>query len=751
MKAAPPGDSACGRPCPGCLASRPGKGHRRDGVDSTCDPVVALAGNPNTGKSTLFNALTGLRQHTGNWPGKTVTRLEGAFEAGGRRYRLVDLPGTYSLVATSPDEQVARDFLLFHRPEVTVVVLDATRLERNLNFALQVLEVTPRVVICVNLMDEARRIGLQIDLAGLARVLQVPVVGTSVRHGEGLDLLVAAISQMIEGRTPVPEPRLPELPPAIQRAVGAVASSLSAARPGHDNPRWTAIRLLDGDEDLARALLSAKGPSKPPLSRTGPSGTKPSSPGPSDEEAIHLARQFRKELPLDLHGAFVEANYEVATRVAREVARRRPPQGIGDKTGSLDRLLTDRLWGLPLMFVFLAGMLWLTIWGANYPSQLLGGLLIDRLHPWLRQALAAAAPPWLVGIAIDGVYHTTAWVVTVMLPPMAIFFPLFTFLEDFGYLPRVAFILDGLFQRAGAHGRQALTMMMGFGCNASGVTSARIIDSPRDRLVAILTNNFALCNGRWPMQILIASVFLGALVPTHWSGIVAASTVACVATLGVALTFGVSWVLSRTLLRGEPAGFSLELPPYRAPQLGRILYRSLVDRTAILLGRAVLFAMPAGALIWLFANVSLGDEFLAARIIRWLDPFAVIVGLNGIILLAYLIAIPANEIVLPTILMLTSLSARSLVPHPGAGVLFDLNSDAELRTLLLSSGWTVITAINLMLFSLSHNPCSTTLFTIYRETGSAKWTFLAAIIPLAIGLLLTTTVAFIARSSGVIP
>lgn len=408
----------------------------------------------------------------------------------------------------------------------------------------------------------------------------------------------------------------------------------------------------------------------------------------------------------------------------------------------LDLILTGRWTGLPAMALLFAIVLWITIEGANVPSGLLAELLVDKIHPWLKTlALNIGLWPWLAGLLVDGVYLSTAWVVSVMLPPMAIFFPLFTLLEDLGYLPRVAFNLDRIFQKAGAHGKQALSMTMGLGCNAAGVIATRIIDSPRERLIAIITNNFSLCNGRWPTQILMATIFVGALAPPAVSGLVAAASVFFVALLGFACALGSSWLLSHTLLKGEASSFSLELPPYRPPDVLRTLYTSLIDRTLFVLWRAIVFAAPAGAAIWLIANISLGDHSIAWWMVTVLDPPGQIMGLTGVILVAYIVAIPANEIVIPTILMLTVLlSGNANVNSPGAGILFETEGHV-LHTLLTGAGWTTLTAVCLMLFSLLHNPCSTTLYTIYKETGSWRWTGLSAALPLALGAIACSAVA----------
>ncbi len=464
------------------------------------------------------------------------------------------------------------------------------------------------------------------------------------------------------------------------------------------------------------------------------------------EHLLDLAAKLSETAGTSLHERYVEAVYTDAARLADRAATVDETQSRFDLSRAIDRVVTHRFWGLLVMLALFTLVFWITITGANIPSALIASVLVDTLHPMLKAGAAAIGLPWwLSGVLVDGMYLSTAWVVSVMLPPMAIFFPLFSLLEDFGYLPRVAFNLDRFFKKAGAHGKQSLSMMMGFGCNAAGVVATRIIDSPRERLVAMITNNFALCNGRWPTQILIASLFIGALVPAQLAGLISAFAVVGIAGLGILMTFVVSWALTRTVLKGELSTFSLELPPYRPPQIWRTIYTSLIDRTIFVLWRAVLFAMPAGAVIWLVANVYIGDATLAAHIIRLFDPVGFILGLNGIILLAYVIAIPANEIVIPTILMLTVLVTGTTGAGAGAGVLFEPNSANVLTSLLTAGGWTLLTAVNLMLFSLLHNPCSTTLYTIYKESGSVKWTVVAALLPLAIGVGLTFTVAQVWR------
>ena len=689
--------------------------------------TIALAGNPNTGKSTVFNALTGLRQHTGNWPGKTVTRAEGSFSFHDQRYRIIDLPGTYSLLSTSEDEEVARDFILFGKPDVTVIVVDASRLERNLSLALQILEITDKAVLCLNLMDEARRHHITIDTRTLSRDLGIPVVATSARTKEGIPDLLFAIEEVVSGKFQTKKQTYIDLPKENAEAIAELQSALSELNPELPNTRWLAMRLIEGDESVQKGVEE---------------GTFSAENNPEKQSRVlRIADEYHKILGDSYRNDLVEAIYAQATTLINASVSTDFSARSFRVDRAIDRVVTHKIWGFPIMFLLLAGVLWITIIGANYPSQWLSDLFVGWLYPLLKDgANALHFPWWLSGFLIDGVYLATTWVISVMLPPMAIFFPLFTLLEDFGYLPRVAFNLDKLFRTAGAHGKQALTMSMGFGCNAAGVVATRIINSPREKLIAIITNNFSLCNGRWPTQILIATLFIGALVPKQWSSTVSMLAVIGIAVLGIAFSFLTSWLLSKTLLKGESSFFVLELPPYRPPRFFQTLYTSLIDRTLIVLWRAIVFAAPAGAVIWLICNLQIAQQPIALWLIQGLDPIGVFIGLNGVILLAYIVAIPANEIVIPTVLMLTTMVLGQTAVGEGAGVLIEA-STSQVGVLLHAGGWTLLTAVNLMLFSLLHNPCSTTIYTIYKETQSKKWTLIATLLPVLYGIVVCFLVA----------
>ena len=678
------------------------------------DKVIALAGNPNVGKSTVFNALTGLNQHTGNWPGKTVTNAQGRCTAGGRSYVMVDIPGAYSLMAHSAEEEVARNFICFGEPDAVVVVCDATCLERNLNLVLQTLEISRRVVVCVNLMDEAERKGIKLDLELLSGRLGVPVVGTTARRKKSLRLLTDCLERVCSAPEPG-EPFSVRYPDAIEDAVALLEPLVEEKSAGRLNSRWLSLRLLDQDDSLIREINAC----------LGEDFLRDEALQSALGEAMALLRERGVENTDQLKDMTVAALIHSAEAICcGAVTCERSQYAETDRR--LDKLLTGSLTGYPVMLALLALIFWLTISGANYPSQLLADGLFrvqDRLTELFEYL---NAPDWLHGVLVLGAYRVLAWVVSVMLPPMAVFFPLFTLLEDAGYLPRVAYNLDKPFKRCRACGKQALTMCMGFGCNAAGVVGCRIIDSPRERLLAILTNNFVPCNGRFPTLIALLTMFFVGTAGGGLSPVLSALLLTAAIVLGVGITFAVTKLLSETLLRGVPSSFTLELPPYRKPQIGKVLVRSVFDRTLFVLGRAAAVAAPAGLVIWLMANITAGGVSILAHCAAFLDPFARLMGLDGVILLAFILGFPANEIVIPIIIM----------AYTAQGSILELDSLAQMKDLFVQNGWTWVTAVSVMLFSLNHWPCSTTLLTIKKETGSLKWTALAAAIPTGVGVAL---------------
>ncbi|NME83340.1 ferrous iron transport protein B [Clostridium sp. SM-530-WT-3G] len=688
--------------------------------------IIALAGNPNVGKSTVFNNLTGLNQHTGNWPGKTVSNASGKYTHKDTEFTLIDIPGTYSLMANSVEEEVARDFICFGNPDLTIVVVDATCLERNLNLVLQTIEITNNVVVCLNLMDEAKRKGISINIKKLSNMLGVPVIPTSAAKGQGLDALMDTVYNITVNKI-IQMPIKIKYNEIIEKSISIIYSKIYTSLKGIINPRWVSIKLLENEETLLNSLNEYL-----KFNITDDSEI---------SEAIKNAKKFLSENQIDnnkLRYEIVSTLVNKAENICKECVTFSTSQ-YNSRDRKIDKVLTSKKFGIPLMILLLGVIFWLTITGANVPSQILSAGLFwiqDRLTEFF---VYIGTPAWVEGILIQGMYRTLAWVISVMLPPMAIFFPLFTLLEDLGYLPRIAFNLDNFFKKSCACGKQALTMCMGFGCNAAGIVGCRIIDSPRERLIAIITNNFVPCNGRFPTLIAIITMFFAGMFTGPFQSVISTVILTGVILLGIFMTLMISRLLSKTILKGVPTSFTLELPPYRKPQVGKIIVRSIFDRTLFVLGRAVVVAAPAGIVIWLMANITIGGVSVLTHCATFLNPFANMIGLDGYILMAFILGFPANEIVIPIIIM----------SYMATGTILDLESTSALHNLLVANGWTWHTAVCVMLFSLMHWPCSTTCLTIRKETQSLKWTGISFLVPTITGITICFIFTTIVRLLGI--
>ena len=664
---------------------------------------IALIGNPNVGKSTIFNTLTGKREHTGNWPGKTVGNAVSTYTYNNKEYTIYDLPGTYSLISHSKEEEIARNFICSKDYDIALIVCDAVCLERSLNLVLQTLEINKNVIVCINLMDEAKKKKITIDLNKLSDILKVPVVGTSARSNIGINNLLKTIKNF----KPSNEQFILNYDEKIEKAINMINIQETIL-----DKRWLSIKLLDDDKNIIDSLKEITNENY-------------------DNIDINLAKKYLKENNIiDLKEEISKTIINKTEEISKEIVTFND-ENYTKKDRKLDKILTNKYTGIPIMLLSLLIIFWITITGANYPSSLLYDFLFkieDILYNFL---INININQTIVDLLIHGVFRTTAWVVSVMLPPMAIFFPLFSLLEDFGVLPRIAFNLDKLFKKCNACGKQALTMCMGFGCNAVGVTGARIIDSKRERLIAIITNSFVPCNGRFPTIISIITMFFIGFSYSVTNSILSALILTVVILLGIIMTFIVSKLLSKTILKGMPSSFALELPPYRKPKVIKVIISSIYEKTLKILGRAVSVAAPAGLIIWIFSNIDINEISILNHLINFLDPFARTIGLDGVILMAFILGFPANEIVIPIMLM----------GYLGSSTMTDFNNLSELKNILIQNGWTIKTAICTILFSLMHFPCSTTCITIKKETNSFKWMIISILIPTIIGILLCFTIS----------
>ena len=667
------------------------------------EKIVALIGNPNVGKSTIFNAITKMNQHTGNWPGKTVENAFGEYSYNNKKYLMYDLPGTYSLISHSDEEEVARNFICFNKKDVTIVVCDAVCLERNLNLVLQICEMTDNVIVCVNLMDEALKKKIRIDLDKLSELLNVPVIGSSARSNIGLNKLLKTIEQTTYNR-----PYKIKYNDVIENAINMIYSNINDDI--NINKRFLSIKLLDDDEIIINDIK------------------KQINKNIFNEELnikIKEAKNYLHQNDItDLKEKITEEIINKAEEINNEVVIFEN-KDYTKRDRKIDKLLTNKITGIPIMIISLMFIFYLTIVFSNYPSTLLYNILFnleDKIYNFFN---ILSFPNLFTEITVHGAYRVTAFVISVMLPPMIIFFPLFSLLEDSGVLPRIAFNLDKGFKKCNACGKQALTMCMSFGCNAVGITGTRIIDSKRERLIAILTNNFIPCNGRFPTIISIITMFF-IVSNNKYNALISSLILTIFILIGILITFITSKILSKTLLKGMPSSFTLELPPYRRPQFFKVIFRSIRDKALKVLLRAIIVSIPAGIIIWIFTNVNIDNTSILNHFTNTLDPFGKLIGLDGTIISSFILGIPANEIVIPIALM----------SYLNTNLISNFDNINALKTIFIDNGWTIKTAICTILFSIMHFPCATTLLTIKKETKSIWWTFLSFIIPTITGIII---------------
>jgi ferrous iron transport protein B len=670
--------------------------------------VVGMAGNPNVGKSAIFNALTGSRQHVGNWPGKTIERAEGVFHHGDWEIHLVDLPGTYSLAAQSPEEIISRDYILSGEPDLVVNVVDATSLERNLNLTLQILELTDQVVVALNLMDEVRRQGWEIDVGALEAALGVPVVPTVATEGEGLPQLAAALREVAEGRRQL-HPASVDYGLTVEGHAQSLEADLDSL--GVDGRRrWVALRLLEDDPEIVEAFKEGN------LSDCCLREDAPSVSSEALQAVLRRAARLREATHPDARVEIVRRRYEFAHDVVHGAVRRLRPVEES-LTERVDRIVTHRLWSWPIMLAILVAVLWVTIQGANVPSSWLEGAF-----GWLAQVtrgllLGINAPWWVVGSLVDGLIVGTGTVIAVMLPPMVIFFTAFNLLEDIGFIPRVAFNLDRLMRAVGSQGKHTLVAMMSFGCNVTGVLTSRIIENAKDRIVAIITSPLILCNGRFGAGLALIILFFG-------------NRALPVTLIYLAISVGAmllaTWVLNQLLFQQEPGGFVMELPPYRRPKWGQVIWRTLIHQVGHTMGRAVMIAAPATLLIWLLGNLPPGAPFERTAIgwlVRTLAPLGRPFGLTGEMLTALLFTLPAKEIVVPSLAMTYGLQATLV--------------DSEAILDYLAQTWTPLVAFSFLTFFMLYLPCLVTVWATWKETRSLKWMLMSLLVPLVTASLVT--------------